>query len=86
MDPVSQTEASESLAKRGLSVVGWYHSHPTFAASPSIRDIDTQAKFQVMLCYLFGSRGHQNLILLEKLSTNTLFVHYYDYCKAYMDL
>ena len=48
MDPVSQTRASESLAERGFSVVGWYHSHPTFAASPSIRDIETQAKFQVM--------------------------------------
>lgn len=46
MDPVSQTQASEDLAHRGLSVVGWYHSHPTFSATPSVRDIETQAKFQ----------------------------------------
>ena len=47
MDPVSQTQASEELASIGLSVVGWYHSHPTFAPSPSVRDIETQGKFQV---------------------------------------
>jgi len=46
MDPVSQTQASEELALRGLAVVGWYHSHPTFAPIPSVRDIETQAKFQ----------------------------------------
>ncbi|XP_075037835.1 deubiquitinase MYSM1 [Mixophyes fleayi] len=46
MDPVSQTQASESLAQRGYSVIGWYHSHPAFDPNPSIRDIDTQAKYQ----------------------------------------
>ncbi|XP_031569318.1 histone H2A deubiquitinase MYSM1-like [Actinia tenebrosa] len=46
MDPVSQTQASEELSSIGLSVVGWYHSHPTFAPSPSVRDIETQGKFQ----------------------------------------
>ncbi|XP_051855533.1 deubiquitinase MYSM1 isoform X1 [Antechinus flavipes] len=46
MDPVSQTQASESLADRGYSVVGWYHSHPAFDPNPSLRDIDTQAKYQ----------------------------------------
>ena len=49
MDPVSQTQASEELALRGLAVVGWYHSHPTFAPIPSVRDIETQAKFQVFV-------------------------------------
>ncbi|XP_076134231.1 histone H2A deubiquitinase MYSM1 [Alosa pseudoharengus] len=46
MDPVSQTQASELLAAKGHSVVGWYHSHPAFDPNPSVRDIDTQAKFQ----------------------------------------
>ncbi|KAG2461504.1 MYSM1 deubiquitinase, partial [Polypterus senegalus] len=46
MDPVSQTQASEALERRGYSVVGWYHSHPAFDPNPSLRDIDTQAKFQ----------------------------------------
>lgn len=47
MDPVSQTQASEALAGRGYSIVGWYHSHPAFDPNPSLRDIDTQAKYQV---------------------------------------
>nr|XP_023484684.1 histone H2A deubiquitinase MYSM1 isoform X3 [Equus caballus]XP_023484691.1 histone H2A deubiquitinase MYSM1 isoform X3 [Equus caballus] len=46
MDPVSQTQASEALALRGCSVIGWYHSHPAFDPDPSLRDIDTQAKYQ----------------------------------------
>ncbi|KAM6415245.1 deubiquitinase MYSM1 [Rhynochetos jubatus] len=46
MDPVSQTQASEALAARGYRVIGWYHSHPAFDPNPSIRDIDTQAKYQ----------------------------------------
>ncbi|XP_041064442.1 histone H2A deubiquitinase MYSM1 isoform X1 [Carcharodon carcharias] len=46
MDPVSQTQASEALAGRGYSIVGWYHSHPAFDPDPSLRDIDTQAKYQ----------------------------------------
>lgn len=47
MDPVSQTQASELLAVKGYNVVGWYHSHPAFDPNPSLRDIDTQAKYQV---------------------------------------
>ncbi|XP_046557705.1 LOW QUALITY PROTEIN: deubiquitinase MYSM1-like [Haliotis rubra] len=46
MDPVSQTQASEQISAAGLIVVGWYHSHPTFAPNPSVRDIETQLKFQ----------------------------------------
>ena len=30
----------------GLTLVGWYHSHPTFRPDPSVRDIETQRKFQ----------------------------------------
>ncbi|XP_030627540.1 histone H2A deubiquitinase MYSM1 [Chanos chanos] len=46
MDPVSQTQASEMLGVKGHRVVGWYHSHPAFDPNPSVRDIDTQAKYQ----------------------------------------
>ncbi|KAI4892571.1 hypothetical protein NFI96_024737, partial [Prochilodus magdalenae] len=46
MDPVSQTQASELLGVKGHNVVGWYHSHPAFDPNPSLRDIDTQAKYQ----------------------------------------
>ncbi|EDV23334.1 uncharacterized protein TRIADDRAFT_27365, partial [Trichoplax adhaerens] len=46
MDSVSQTEAFTELCNRGYSVVGWYHSHPYFSPIPSIRDIETQSKYQ----------------------------------------
>ncbi|KAH3695802.1 histone H2A deubiquitinase MYSM1-like [Dreissena polymorpha] len=46
MDPVSQTQASEEIQGAGMDVVGWYHSHPCFRPDPSIRDIETQLKFQ----------------------------------------
>uniref|UniRef100_A0A2I4CTH1 Myb-like, SWIRM and MPN domain-containing protein 1 n=1 Tax=Austrofundulus limnaeus TaxID=52670 RepID=A0A2I4CTH1_AUSLI len=46
MDPVSQTQACDLLASLGLSVVGWYHSHPSFHPNPSVRDINTQDQFQ----------------------------------------
>ena len=46
-DSVSQTLASEQIEDVGMQVVGWYHSHPTFSPDPSVRDIETQQKFQV---------------------------------------
>ncbi|KAJ1970204.1 hypothetical protein IWQ62_000113 [Dispira parvispora] len=46
MDPTSEMEARTHFAKAGLSVVGWYHSHPTFDPNPSIRDIENQSSYQ----------------------------------------
>ncbi|KAK7889322.1 hypothetical protein WMY93_024882 [Mugilogobius chulae] len=46
MDPVSQTLACDILSSLGYSVVGWYHSHPSFHPNPSVRDIHTQDQFQ----------------------------------------
>ncbi|OAD01377.1 Homeodomain-like DNA binding domain-containing transcription factor [Mucor lusitanicus CBS 277.49] len=42
MDPASEMQAREVFAEKGLNVVGWYHSHPTFEPHPSIRDIENQ--------------------------------------------
>jgi proteasome lid subunit RPN8/RPN11 len=47
MDPASEMEAREWFAEKGMQVVGWYHSHPTFVAIPSIRDIENQMSYQV---------------------------------------
>ncbi|KAL7536225.1 hypothetical protein ACHAXR_009552 [Thalassiosira sp. AJA248-18] len=46
MDPVGQIYATEAIANHGMSVVGWYHSHPDFQPNPSITDIDNQASYQ----------------------------------------
>ncbi|ORX65739.1 hypothetical protein DL89DRAFT_260806 [Linderina pennispora] len=34
MDPASEVEARRVFAARGMQVVGWFHSHPTFEATP----------------------------------------------------
>lgn len=47
MDPESEMRAREVFAQKGLNVVGWYHSHPTFAPEPSVRDIEYQTLYQV---------------------------------------
>uniref|UniRef100_A0AAA9SGV6 MPN domain containing n=3 Tax=Bos TaxID=9903 RepID=A0AAA9SGV6_BOVIN len=39
----------QSLLLRGLSLVGWYHSHPHSPALPSLQDIDKQMDYQLRL-------------------------------------
>ena len=34
------------MSARGLRCVGWYHSHPVFEPTPSVRDIANQANYQ----------------------------------------
>lgn len=48
MDPLSEMQACEYFEERSVSLIGWYHSHPTFAANPSKRDIDTQTMYQTV--------------------------------------
>ncbi|KAJ1956665.1 hypothetical protein EC988_001229 [Linderina pennispora] len=48
MDPASEVEARRVFAARGMQVVGWFHSHPTFEATPSVRDIHNQHAYQVL--------------------------------------
>jgi len=48
MDPISEMEACETFKSKGLDLVGWYHSHPTFKPSPSLRDIESQEMYQVI--------------------------------------
>ncbi|XP_015155211.2 MPN domain-containing protein isoform X2 [Gallus gallus] len=44
-----EEEICQSLFLRGLSLVGWYHSHPFGPALPSLHDIDTQMDYQLKL-------------------------------------
>ncbi|XP_045155992.1 MPN domain-containing protein [Echinops telfairi] len=44
-----EEEVCQSLFLRGLSLVGWYHSHPHSPALPSLQDIDTQMDYQLRL-------------------------------------
>ncbi|XP_060001514.1 MPN domain-containing protein isoform X4 [Lagenorhynchus albirostris] len=44
-----EEEIYQSLLLRGLSLVGWYHSHPYSPALPSLQDIDAQMDYQLRL-------------------------------------
>jgi proteasome lid subunit RPN8/RPN11 len=46
MDPISEIEQRAAVEADGLQVVGWYHSHPTFEAIPSMCDVDNQVRTQ----------------------------------------
>ncbi|XP_059015500.1 MPN domain-containing protein isoform X2 [Mustela lutreola] len=49
MAAAMEEEIYQSLLLRGLSLVGWYHSHPHSPALPSLRDIDSQMDYQLRL-------------------------------------
>lgn len=34
------------MASAGLQVVGWYHSHPSSEATPSVNDVSQQLIYQ----------------------------------------
>ncbi|XP_021073430.1 MPN domain-containing protein [Mus pahari] len=44
-----EEEIYQVLFLRGLSLVGWYHSHPHSPAVPSLQDIDAQMEYQLRL-------------------------------------
>ncbi|XP_030761687.1 histone H2A deubiquitinase MYSM1-like [Sitophilus oryzae] len=46
MCPISQARAAESIHNANLDILGWFHSHPTFAPEPSQQDLDTQQMVQ----------------------------------------
>ena len=48
MDPVSELQIRHIINARGLDIVGWYHSHPTFQSDPSVRDIENQTAYQLL--------------------------------------
>lgn len=46
MCPISQAKAADTIHNEGLNILGWFHSHPTFAPEPSQQDLDTQLTVQ----------------------------------------
>lgn len=51
MCPITQAIAVDTLHSENLDVLGWYHSHPSFAPEPSQQDIDTQLTVQKWIGY-----------------------------------
>ncbi|KAI9313835.1 hypothetical protein BX666DRAFT_1863795 [Dichotomocladium elegans] len=48
MDPTSDIETRQLIHDKNLTVVGWYHSHPTFVPDPSITDLENQRNYQIL--------------------------------------
>jgi SHAQKYF class myb-like DNA-binding protein len=48
MDPESEYEIRETIEKKNMHIVGWYHSHPAFQPDPSLRDIENQTNYQIL--------------------------------------
>jgi protein MYSM1 len=66
MCPISQSKAAELIHSRGLDVLGWFHSHPTFAPEPSQQDLDTQQDVQLWI----GSKTPCLGVILSPFSTH----------------
>lgn len=47
--PKVEEEIRNAIAQRGLVLVGWYHSHPSYQPDPSLQDIQNQLKYQSIL-------------------------------------
>ena len=45
-----QDEVIQSIRQRNLSLIGWYHNHCTRAAQPTIKDIECQLNYQLIMC------------------------------------
>lgn len=46
MCPITQANAANILHGENLEILGWFHSHPTFAPEPSHQDLETQLSVQ----------------------------------------
>jgi proteasome lid subunit RPN8/RPN11 len=49
MDPESDVEVRTRINGKGMSIVGWYHSHPYFSTDPSEVDVENQLNYQTLL-------------------------------------
>ncbi|KAL0273752.1 UNVERIFIED_CONTAM: hypothetical protein PYX00_006358 [Menopon gallinae] len=47
--PVVENEIRKLIKSNRLTLAGWYHSHPTAPATPSLRDIDTQLDYELRM-------------------------------------
>ena len=45
----SMLQIKASMKHLGMSLVGWYHSHPYSPAEPSVKDIECQMMYQLKM-------------------------------------
>ena len=44
-----EADIRNTISSNGLTLIGWYHSHPTAPPTPSIRDIEMQLDFELKM-------------------------------------
>lgn len=47
--PFIEEEIRLNIEKQGLSLLGWYHSHPECSPTPTLRDLTCQMEYQIKL-------------------------------------
>ena len=47
---IVQDEVIQNIRQRNLSLIGWYHNHFNRAAQPTIKDIECQINYQLIMC------------------------------------
>lgn len=73
-------QVKECLDKKGLVLVGWYHSHPISEAKPSQCDIVSQKQFQDSLRRDNGDEPCIGFILSMNFFCCMFIVLVADYC------
>lgn len=66
MCPISQAKAADTIHTKNLNILGWFHSHPTFAPEPSQQDLDTQQDVQLWVGNKYPCLG----VILSPFSSN----------------
>lgn len=49
MAQMVEADIYRAIDQRHLTLVGWYHSHPFAAATPTLKDIDAQLDYQIRM-------------------------------------
>ncbi|KAK2140678.1 hypothetical protein LSH36_1280g00098 [Paralvinella palmiformis] len=47
--PGIESKIKERMHSDGLTLAGWYHSHPNYSANPSLRDLEAQIEYQLQM-------------------------------------
>ncbi|XP_063242924.1 MPN domain-containing protein isoform X2 [Bacillus rossius redtenbacheri] len=47
--PLVEADIYRAIEQRRLTLVGWYHSHPSTSATPTLRDIDAQLDYEIRM-------------------------------------
>ena len=68
-------QIQSEIQRRGLSVVGWYHSHPDFEPRPTYQDVVLQKKYQNTVKTIHMDEPCVGFIISELYMHTLTFLH-----------